>query len=74
MRVFPNIEIVTPSDVTSMKVIIKDIIKKPRFLFLRLDRDVMSDIYNKNKKFNLKKVLQIRINGKKMAQILWVFA
>ena len=26
MRVFPNIEIVTPSDVTSMKVIIKDII------------------------------------------------
>lgn len=65
MRVFPNIEIVTPSDVTSMKVIIKDIIKKPRFLFLRLDRDVMSDIYNKNKKFNLKKGFTNLINGKK---------
>ena len=48
-----------------MKVIIKDIIKKPRFLFLRLDRDVMSDIYNKNKKFNLKKGFTNLINGKK---------
>ena len=44
MRVFPNIEILTPSDVYSMKKIIKEILNKPRFNFLRLDRDVLGDI------------------------------
>jgi len=65
MRVFPNIEILTPSDVISMTTIIKDILKKPRFVFLRLDRDVMPNIYLKKNKFNLKDGFSKLIQGKK---------
>jgi len=65
MRVFPNIEIITPSDVISMTVIIKDILKKPRFIFLRLDKDIMSNIYLGKNKFNLKNGFSKLIKGKK---------
>ncbi len=65
MRVFPNIEILTPSDVHSMTAIIKDILKKPRFIFLRLDRDIMPNIYFKKNKFNLKDGFSKLIRGKK---------
>jgi len=65
MRVFPNIEILTPSDVPSMTAIIKDILKKPRFIFLRLDRDVLPNIYSGKNKFNLKDGFSKLIQGKK---------
>lgn len=64
MRVFPNIEILTPSDVPSMKIIIRDILKKPRFVFLRLDRDIMKNIYNEKTKFDLRKGFTQLLNGK----------
>ena len=54
MRVFPNIEILTPADAHSTKVIARECSKKSKFRFLRLDRDILPNIYNKNN-FNLKK-------------------
>ena len=54
MRVFPNIEILTPADAYSTKVITQECMKKPKFRFLRLDRDILPSVYN-NKNFNLKK-------------------
>ena len=54
MRVFPNIEILTPADAYSTKVIARECSKKSKFRFLRLDRDILPNIYNKNN-FNLKK-------------------
>ena len=65
MRVFPNIEILTPSDVYSMKKIIKEILNKPRFNFLRLDRDILGDIYNNKIKFNFNDGFTKLINGEK---------
>jgi len=54
MRVFPNIEILTPADAYSTKIIAKECLKKAKFRFLRLDRDVLPNIYNKTN-FNFKK-------------------
>jgi len=54
MRVFPNIEILTPADAFSMKIIAQECLKKPKFRFLRLDRDVLPNIYS-NKNFDFKK-------------------
>ena len=54
MRVFPNIEILTPADAYSTKVIARECSKKSKFRFLRLDRDILPNIYNENN-FNLKK-------------------
>lgn len=65
MRVFPNIEILTPSDVYSMKKIIKEILNKPRFNFLRLDRDILGDIYNNKIKFNFNDGFTKLIKGEK---------
>jgi len=53
MRVFPNIEILTPSDEVSAKFITKYSIEKNKFTFIRLDRDALPIIYNSKTKFNL---------------------
>ena len=54
MRVFPNIEILTPADEFSTKEMVIETIKKPKLRFLRLDREALPKIYNKTN-FNLKK-------------------
>ena len=54
MRVFPNIEILTPSDKYSTIQMINLCLNKPRFRFLRIDRDILTDIYSR-KNFNLEK-------------------
>ena len=46
MRVFPNIEILTPSDEFSTSKIAKYCIKENGFRFIRLDRDALPHIYN----------------------------
>ncbi len=52
MRVFPNIEILTPSDEISTIEIANHCITKKGFRFIRLDRDALPSIYEK-KNFNL---------------------
>ena len=53
MRVFPNIEILTPADAFSTKVMAQQCAKKAKFRFLRLDRDILPNIYNsRNFDFN----------------------
>jgi transketolase len=63
MRPFPNIEIITPADAYSTKVIAEDVAKKAKFRFVRLDRDILPDIYNK-KNFDYKKGFSILKEGK----------
>jgi len=50
LRAIPNINIFTFSDNTSVKLIIKKILKKPIFSYLRLDREFLPDLsrYFKN--------------------------
>lgn len=55
MRVFPNIEILTPCDEISTREMTIECIKNPKFRFLRLDRDALPEIYNGKNKFNLAK-------------------
>ncbi len=64
MRVFPNVEILTPSDRFSTIEMVKLCLKRPKFRFLRIDRDVLPDIYNKNN-FNLDKGWSEIIKGSK---------
>ena len=45
MRVFPNIEIITPCDKISTKKLVDEMLNKEKFRFIRLDRDVVKDIY-----------------------------
>ena len=45
MRVFPNIEILTPSDEISTSTIANYCIKKNGFRFIRLDRDALPQVY-----------------------------
>lgn len=52
MRVFPNIEILTPSDEISTIEIASHCINNDGFRFIRLDRDALPGIYKKNE-FNL---------------------
>jgi len=53
MRVFPNIEILTPADAFSTKIMAQECARKAKFRFLRLDRDILPNIYNsKNFDFN----------------------
>ncbi len=68
MRVFPNIEILTPADAYSTKVIAKECSKIPKFRFLRLDRDILPKIYDKGN-FNLKKGFSEIKKGKKKCVI-----
>lgn len=49
MRVFPNIEILTPSDEISTEKIADYCVKKNGFRFIRLDRDALPQVYLKNK-------------------------
>lgn len=46
MRVFPNIEIITPCDEISTKKLVSYIFKENKFRFIRLDRDVVEKIYD----------------------------
>ena len=48
MRVFPNIEILTPSDELSTKKIANYCINKKGFRFIRLDRDALPKVYEKD--------------------------
>jgi len=48
MKVFPNINIYTPSDDVSSSIITDKIIEKDHFNYLRLDRDALPTIYKKN--------------------------
>jgi transketolase len=52
MRVFPNIEIITPCDEISTKKTAKYILKKNKFRFIRLDRDALPPIYNNENQIN----------------------
>ena len=63
MRPFPNIEILTPADAYSTKIIAQQCAKFPKFRFVRLDRDVLPNIYNKNN-FNIKNGYTILQKGK----------
>ena len=45
MRVFPNIELLTPVDAISTKVIAEYSVKNNGFRFIRLDRDALPDVY-----------------------------
>jgi|TARA_B100001964_G_scaffold244885_1_gene328648 transketolase len=45
MRVFPNIEIITPSDEMTTKKLVKYMFNEDKFRFIRLDRDVLPAIY-----------------------------
>jgi transketolase len=67
MRVFPNIEIITPCDETSTKKIVNEIAKEDKFRFIRLDRDVVKKIYNDEKEidYNLGFSQLIRKGNKK---------
>ena len=63
MRPFPNIEILTPADAYSTKIIAEYVAKKAKFRIIRLDRDILPDIYNK-KNFDYKKGFNILNSGK----------
>ena len=54
MRVFPNIEILTPTDTISTNIIAKHCVSERGFRFIRLDRDSLPDVYMKKNNFNLK--------------------
>jgi transketolase len=55
MRVFPNIEILTPCDEFSTKFLAKYVIKNNKFRFIRLDRDALPSVYNSQTKFDVEK-------------------
>jgi transketolase len=63
MRPFPNIEIITPADAYSTKIIASYCAEKPKFRFIRLDRDVLPGIYNKSN-FNLTRGFSLLRSGK----------
>jgi transketolase len=68
MRVFPNIEILTPSDELSTSVIANHCIQKDGFRFIRLDRDALPEVY-KNGQFELSSgFIEIR-QGKKICVV-----
>jgi transketolase len=52
MRVFPNIEILTPCDEISTKKLVDEIFSKQKFRFIRLDRDIVSDVYKSEDQVN----------------------
>lgn len=64
MRAFPNIEIVTPCDELSTRIVALNCISKPKFRFVRLDREALPKIYNKDE-FNLEKGFSNIITGGK---------
>tara|TARA_B110000003_G_scaffold276368_1_gene322453 strand:+ start:3117 stop:4061 length:945 start_codon:yes stop_codon:yes gene_type:complete len=53
MRVFPNIEVLTPVDAISTKVIAEYSVKNNGFRFIRLDRDALPDVYKDTNQVNL---------------------
>ena len=63
--------IYTPSDNETTKLIAKDLLKKPKFSYVRLDRDVQTDLNPKVKNDDLKKGYKIfgKINQNKIAII-----
>jgi len=65
MRVFPNIEILTPCDELSTKKIVSHIFKKQAFRFIRLDRDVLPKIYKEDDCFDIEKGYHEILKGNK---------
>ena len=55
MRVFPNIEILTPCDQISTKIMADYTIQKNSFKFIRLDRDILPDIYSSESELDINK-------------------
>tara|TARA_B100000886_G_C20426272_1_gene494207 strand:- start:2144 stop:3115 length:972 start_codon:yes stop_codon:yes gene_type:complete len=68
MRSLSNIEILTPCDNTSAKKMVLECIKNPKFRFIRLDREILKDVYEK---FEINKFETSReiINGNSTAII-----
>ena len=64
MRVFPNIEILTPSDELSTNIIANHCIQQDGFRFIRLDRDALPEVYNKGQ-FDLNSGFKEIKEGKK---------
>mgnify|MGYP003952857523 CR=1 FL=1 len=48
MRAFPNIEIITPCDELSTRVVALKCVTDPKFRFIRLDREALPAIYRKD--------------------------
>ena len=63
MRAFPNIEIITPCDELSTKKVALLCVKEPKFRFIRLDREALPPIYEKED-FNLEDGFSTIIKGK----------
>lgn len=70
MRVFPNIEIITPADEVSTKILAEDVVTNDKFRFIRLDRDVLPIIYDKAENFDLKRGFYEVVKGKKKKCII----
>ena len=67
MRVFPNIEILTPCDQISTKIMADYTIQKNSFKFIRLDIDILPDIYSSESELDINKGYSeiLKGNGKK---------
>ncbi len=63
MRAFPNIEIITPCDELSTKKVASLCVEEPKFRFIRLDREALPPIYEKED-FNLEDGFSTIIKGK----------
>lgn len=68
MRVFPNIEIITPCDEISTKKIANLCLENPKFRFIRLDREALPPIYNETN-FNLNEGYSVLLKGKEKCVI-----
>ena len=64
MRVFPNIEIITPCDEISTRKLVDYIFKENKFRFIRLDRDVVNKIYNSENQIDYEKGFHKIIDNK----------
>lgn len=63
MRVFPNIEILTPCDEISTKALVDYVMINKKFRFIRLDRDALPIIYKDPKEINFEKGFSEIIRG-----------
>jgi len=53
MRVFPNMEILTPCDELSTRAVAKYAIDNKKLRFIRLDRDALPPVYKKEEEFDI---------------------
>lgn len=63
MRAFPNIEIITPCDELSTQKVASLCVQKPRFRFIRLDREALPPIYTQEEDINLEDGFSTIIKG-----------